>query len=161
MNRFFFRKADSSQGTHLLCGAAALAMLVAGCGKSSDLAPVTGIVTYRGEPVTEGRVAFYPEKGRPAIGVIQADGSYTLTTFEENDGALIGEHRVTIKATRISEAGEPQSFEEELAQLHAQDLEFTPTPTVEWIVPQEYASPQTTPLRRTVAAGENTIFLDL
>jgi hypothetical protein len=34
--------------------------------------------------------------GKAAVGRIQPDGTYTLTTFEDADGAIVGEHWVTI-----------------------------------------------------------------
>jgi len=78
-----------------------LAGLLIGCGGGSgheETASVTGTVTLKGTPVTEGRIAFFPPKGRPAMGTIQSDGTYTLTTFDPGDGALLGNHRVTITA---------------------------------------------------------------
>lgn len=34
--------------------------------------------------------------GKPGFGHIQGDGSYVLQTYRENDGAVVGEHLVTI-----------------------------------------------------------------
>jgi hypothetical protein len=34
--------------------------------------------------------------GKPAFGMLQGDGSYTLTTYTAGDGAILGEHWVTI-----------------------------------------------------------------
>jgi hypothetical protein len=34
--------------------------------------------------------------GKPALGKIESDGAYRLTTFDMNDGAVVGEHWVTI-----------------------------------------------------------------
>lgn len=78
--------------------------LMTGCSKSPfDLAPVHGKVTIDGKPVPAGRVMFAPiakgesrEVGKPAFGTLQPDGTFTLTTFEEGDGAVVGEHWVTI-----------------------------------------------------------------
>jgi hypothetical protein len=80
------------------------AVSMVGCSKSPfDLAPVYGKVTIDGKPVSTGRVMFAPiakgesrEVGKPAFGTLQADGTFTLTTFEEGDGAVVGEHWVTI-----------------------------------------------------------------
>jgi hypothetical protein len=77
--------------------------LVAGCDSSlPETVSVGGRVTWQGEPVTQGTVAFMPvepEEGplrRAAVGRIQADGSYRLSTFGRFDGALPGQYRVAI-----------------------------------------------------------------
>ena len=76
----------------------------AGCGKHPyELAPVSGTVTIDGQPVTQANVMFAPiakgEKdaaGKPAFGSLGPDGHFVLTTYDEADGAVIGEHWVTI-----------------------------------------------------------------
>lgn len=74
-----------------------------GCGgapeaaaKLSTTVPVSGLVTYKGNPLTRGTVVFEPDAGRPAHGAIQPDGHYTLSTFKDGDGAVEGTHRVSI-----------------------------------------------------------------
>ncbi len=61
--------------------------------------PVKGKVTYQGKPLTQGTVNFLPEDSWPAIGEIQPNGEYTLSTFEKGDGAVLGFHRVVIFST--------------------------------------------------------------
>ncbi len=81
-----------------------LAATVAGCNRSPyELAPVHGTVTVEGTPLFQGKVLFSPiakgdnvNPGRPAFGKLQSDGTYRLTTFKKNDGAVVGEHWVTI-----------------------------------------------------------------
>jgi len=69
----------------------------AGSGKVPDLIPVKGKVTYKGKPLTKGTIKFEPEGfGRPAVGHLQADGSYVLTTRSDGDGVVAGDHRVSI-----------------------------------------------------------------
>ena len=62
----------------------------------STAVPVSGLVTYKGKPLTRGTVVFEPDAGRPAHGEIQSDGRYTLSTFKDGDGAVEGTHRVSI-----------------------------------------------------------------
>src|SRR4051812_47562957 len=76
---------------------------VSGCGADDGIGQrysVRGKVTYKGEPVTKGTVGFVPmdSSGRAAIGEIQPDGSYTLTTLIPLDGALPGKYRVSVSA---------------------------------------------------------------
>ena len=140
------------------CG---LLMLVAGgCGPSRPAtATVSGRVTFNGKPVAAGQIVFYPETGRPAMSAINADGRYHLTTFKSGDGAMLGRHRVTIEATRVSSGPTmPKTMEEEM-NGHG----FAPSgpPRVEWLAPVKYSNLQTSPLTAEVKSGENTINFDL
>ena len=88
----------------LACGA------ISGCGGGDefDVVPISGTVTCNGDPLSAGHVQFMPSSGaasegggstiagKMATAVIQADGSYTLTTYEEGDGAVVGRLRVLI-----------------------------------------------------------------
>jgi Protein of unknown function (DUF1559) len=65
--------------------------LLLGCAESRPkTAVVTGKVTYQGKPVPHGTITFVPANGPAATGEIRPDGSYTLTTFRDGDGALLG-----------------------------------------------------------------------
>jgi len=75
-----------------------------GCSRSPyELTSVVGKVTIDGQPFTQGKVMFAPiaagkssEAGRPAFGRLQSDGSFELGTYEPGDGAVVGEHWVTV-----------------------------------------------------------------
>ena len=73
----------------------ALAALV-GCDRGPTLVPVTGKVLYKGKPLEFGSVMFQPPSGQPAVGEIQPDGTFTLSTFRPDDGAVVGTHKVRI-----------------------------------------------------------------
>jgi hypothetical protein len=89
-----------------------LVLLAAGCGKSDNLAPVSGVVTLDGRPVEGATVNFQPMTEGKALagthvgssGKTDGSGRYTLTTVENKprSGALVGKHRVTI--SKVSEA---------------------------------------------------------
>jgi len=76
------------------------AAILAGCQRTPyEVAPVHGTVTVDDKPLFQGKVMLTPvakgensQAGRPAVGKIDEDGKYWLTTFEENDGAIVGEH---------------------------------------------------------------------
>ena len=80
--------------------------LCAGCNRSPefDVAPVEGMVTLDGRPLTSGKVTFVPDQshgtdGPIGVGEIQADGSYKITTLpraESLDGAIVGHHRIRV-----------------------------------------------------------------
>lgn len=148
----------------------ALAMQVTtltGCGGAdrSELAPVSGQVTIDGTPVAQGSIRFYPAEGRMAIGEI-VDGQYALRTYEENDGAVLGAHKVTIKAVETKakkvpkfdpppDATPAQIKELEVEMLEGMDAAFV------WIVPEKYSTLSRTPLTAEVQVGENPINFSL
>ncbi len=82
-----------------------------GCGDDDGLGkrlPVSGNVTYKGQPLASGSVSFIPEDptiGRPASGAIEG-GSYRMTTMSPDDGVIPGKYRVTIGATDKLDLGQ-------------------------------------------------------
>jgi hypothetical protein len=82
-----------------------LCLAIVGCGSLSTAQgaptlPVKGKVTYKGKPLTKGTITFQPEgAGKDATGEIQPDGTFVLTTYKKDDGAVVGKHRVTIDKT--------------------------------------------------------------
>ena len=82
---------------HILVLVLAALGVVGGCGgKQLPVAPAEGQVSYRGKPLPFGSVMFQPVMGPPARGVIQPDGTFQLSTYGSNDGAVIGQHQVRI-----------------------------------------------------------------
>lgn len=136
---------------------ASLALSVAGCGPSYPTThPVSGTITYQGQPVPQGTIVFYPEEGRAAMSNIEADGSYRLTTFRPGDGALPGRHTVTITAIADSASG-PASFEQEMDQ----GMLGRGQKGVRWLVPERYSKRDTTPLTAEVPVPDGTLDFDL
>ncbi|NLF06447.1 MAG: hypothetical protein GX594_00490 [Pirellulaceae bacterium] len=126
-----------------------------GCGPSRpETAAVKGRVIYQGKPVAEGTITFYPESGRPATGSISADGTYRLTTFEPNDGATLGRHRVTIEARRIT----APMMQGETA---GEEVGAYGPPVVEWLVPEKYSRLDGSTLTAEVQQGGGDIDFDL
>ncbi|MCH2114856.1 MAG: carboxypeptidase-like regulatory domain-containing protein [Pirellulales bacterium] len=77
------------------------ALLLNGC-KKDKYPPrfrVTGKVTFPdGAPVRTGVIEFVPIRGNlTANGTINSDGTYSLSTIGQDDGACAGEYRVIVK----------------------------------------------------------------
>jgi hypothetical protein len=93
----------------VLCGCV---LILSGCGRSDRLptAKVTGKVTLNGDPLPIGSLLFVPDKGGPTSqGRIAADGRYSMGTYTETDGAILGTHKVMITALKAPEgAGLPE-----------------------------------------------------
>ncbi|MBN2296797.1 MAG: hypothetical protein JXM70_30505 [Pirellulales bacterium] len=118
-------------------------------------------MTFRGAPVTVGQVIFWPETGRSAQGKINPDGTYSLTTFDADDGAVLGKHTVTIEAIKVHESGpKPTSLEEEIRMGREGKLGSGQV-AVQQLIPPKYANRQTSGLSKEVVRGENTFNFDL
>ena len=101
-----------SSWTDLSC-AGILVIALSGCHDPYGTAPVSGTITCDGEPILEGRILFYPQSqsdvpndnpGKRAEGLIK-DGEYEMRTFGkpgDNDGAIIGPHRVAVFEPEIN-----------------------------------------------------------
>ncbi|MDY0168420.1 MAG: hypothetical protein RBS80_17860 [Thermoguttaceae bacterium] len=94
MNRFLDERRSPFPwvGTVLL-----VTLAIAGCGGDQlSTAPVQGKVLYQGKPLQFGAVTFQPAAGPPASGAIQSDGTFRLSTYGRNDGAILGTHKVAV-----------------------------------------------------------------
>lgn len=92
---------------------AALAILVAGCGKNPHrLAPVNGNVTMDDKPLPGALVSFLPDTKPGAMpsptsrAYTDKDGRYTLTSSEDKAGAVVGTHKVRISTLRSTGGSE-------------------------------------------------------
>ena len=73
-----------------------LIFTTAGCG-TAKATKVEGVVTLDGKPLPGATVSFMPVgEGRPASGRTDSDGSFRLTTFATDDGALPGTYKVVV-----------------------------------------------------------------
>jgi hypothetical protein len=128
-----------------------LALLLAvsclgGCDGQPKTFQVTGTVTYHNKPVEGARVMFIPANNRPASGLTDAQGRFTLLSFAVDDGAVAGEHVVCITK----------------AALDGKDTSGSPYPQGHFILPLRYSTPLKTPLKVTVnPAGSNDFRFDL
>jgi hypothetical protein len=71
--------------------------LAAGCGDKPNLVKVGGTVTHKGQPVPNVVVTFVPEKGRASSGTTDAQGHFTLKFTRDEEGVVLGKHRVSVQ----------------------------------------------------------------
>lgn len=71
--------------------------------------PVSGIVTYNGEPVEGALVTFTPTEltGSGANGRTDADGRFEMGTYEATDGVRPGSYQVSITKVPVTIADQP------------------------------------------------------
>ncbi|RCS46130.1 hypothetical protein DTL42_16745 [Bremerella cremea] len=109
-------------------------LTASGCGGSGGpTEKVTGKVTFKdGSTVSGGMIVFSDlVENSSSVGYIKEDGTYTLGTFDEADGAPIGKYKVTIVGN--SEYGEKSA------------------------IATRFGEQGQTPLKAEVKAEENTI----
>jgi len=77
--------------------------LVLGCFDSDTIVPVSGQVTLDGEPLAGAVVGFEPiaqegelEAGYGSYAKTDDDGRYSLRSLKNEEGAMIGQHRVSV-----------------------------------------------------------------
>ncbi len=83
-----------------------LLLVLTGCGGTKDpwkdkrpkTTAVSGRVTYKGNPLDEAVITFHADSGNvTSYGRTDQKGQFKLTTFEPDDGATIGSHKVAIQ----------------------------------------------------------------
>lgn len=129
-----------------------------GCGGADipddrpDVVPVSGVVLHNGNPVEEAHVTFVSssdEQAKAAFGRTDGQGRFKLTTFSTNDGAVLGEHVVTVSKFSSSE----DSGEDVVSD------EGNRTVEVESLIPEQYSKLDQSGLTATVTAGGDNEFM--
>jgi len=104
---------------------------------------VNGKVFFAGTPAAEAQVAFHAIEGkkmrRVADGLVEADGSFLLTTYKAFDGAPAGSYAVTVVWREPDDKGRPGPNR----------------------LPEKYSRPDTSGLRAQVKSGTNEVVLNL
>lgn len=119
-----------------------------GCGSRNPAThAVTGTVSYQGKLVEGAGVMFMPSSGRPASGRTDAQGRFTLRTYKDGDGAIVGENVVSIS---------------KMIPVPGDDAKDPMLKRMSSVLPTRYATPTTSPLKATVsAAGPNDFTFEL
>jgi len=147
--------ANCTKGFSVLFSLVAMTCLLMGSGCSANtphVVPVTGKVSYNGKPLNNGTIMLIPDgEGFGATGIIQPDGTFTLTSFKKGDGAAPGNYKVTVEVF-------PDEAETGVAVgLPGAEFGEGQKPPV----PVKYSSSATTPLRAIVNDGETELDLEL
>jgi hypothetical protein len=133
----------------VLFALAGLATLACSACRPSDripVVPVKGQLFYQGQPAVDALVIFHPVNNadpnapRPT-GRVGADGSFTLTTYDQDDGAPVGVYNIAV-VWRLTpaDAEDDDDGQGKVDQLQGQ-----------------YGDPLTSGLRREVKEGSNEL----
>ncbi|MCA8998568.1 MAG: carboxypeptidase regulatory-like domain-containing protein [Planctomycetaceae bacterium] len=146
----------------------AVSLTIVGCSGGSDpnrkpTHPVSGTVKMGDAPVGQASVTFSPVQGQPvATARTDAEGKFTLTTYEAGDGAAAGNYKVLVSKSGGSPAKEssPQSVHDAISTGGPPPSAHSgpSAPGDGSSLPQQYAGSETTPLTATVEEGKENVF---
>jgi hypothetical protein len=138
----FYLHRSSCRGRHatrsMVIGLMSLVCLM-GCGDDRpSRVPISGQVLIDGQPLQFGYVKFVPAGGRPSISSLDKEGRFKLACFEDDDGAILGVHRVEVAA------GE----------------QLGPT-KVRWHAPKKYADFRSSGLQQEITTTSESVVINL
>jgi len=121
-------------------------LLFVGCGRGEKnhvaVHPVQGAIQFRGQPMEGALVSLHPKSATDDVptprATVAKDGTFTVTTYDGNDGAPEGDYVVTVQWYRPVRVGN--------------DLVGGPN-----VLPAKYALAETSDVQIRVAAGENRL----
>ena len=116
------------------------------------MVPIRGEVLYNGKRLTEGEgtVVYMTAEsgdGRRATGAIQPDGTFTLTTLDPGDGALMGKYTILVYCYEPHPGNPKTPQERQRASRHGIKRGS--------IIPEKYANPATSGLSDVVDASHS------
>ena len=143
--------------------------VVVGCGDGGlpKRVPVEGSVLYKGKAL-EGATVVFQADGAPRVasGITDAAGKFKLTTYEPNDGAVVGTHKITV--TKLDTKNQPaqgNASAENPDEAYAKAMAMAsrdPKMGAKDELPTIYGDMAKTPLKETVTeAGPNIFTLQL
>jgi hypothetical protein len=122
-----------------------LAAALVGCSSEPPFGEVSGTVTFKGQPVTEGSITFInPNEGGTAGADIGKDGSFTVP-----GKVKVGEYIVFIEP--------PMHMVDTSPGKTPPSPEYKPAPNI----PVKYRQQGTTPFKETVKEGKNVFTFDM
>jgi hypothetical protein len=110
-----------------------IGLSVIGCGKGTGETAVSGRATYKGAPISNAALIFFPGVGRSTNVTSDADGNYSTSLTP-------GEYTVTVMIG---------------VELPPGWKEGQPIPRQKIMLPPQYGKRTQTPLKATVAAGQS------
>lgn len=125
----------------------AFVLAAVGCGKSDapriKTYPITGKVSFKGTPPVGAQVVLHPVSSSgpddiSSAGKVKDDGTFSITTYADGDGAPPGEYAATVVWFKVQE--------DEVGGGRGPN-----------VLPPEYADPKTTPVKVTVAQSPTEV----
>ena len=112
---------------------------LAGCSDGRPArVPVSGQVLIDDKPLAFGFIQFSPAQGRPSGARLDREGRFSLSCFDQNDGAILGSHQVTVNGS-----------------------EAVGTDQIRWHAPKKYSDPATSGLAEKISSPVNDLVIRL
>jgi hypothetical protein len=108
-----------------------------GCSDRPHIVPVSGQVLIDGQPLSYGFIRFSSGEGRPALGRLDNEGRFRLTTYDSGDGAIVGLHRIAILTHQVTDTG------------------------IKWHAPRMYADYATSGLTQEISEPTDSLVINL
>ncbi len=122
-----------------VCSFVPFILSLPGCGDGRPRrVPVSGRVMIDGKPLAAGFVQVYPDTDRAAFGAIGPDGRFRLTTYDVNDGCVLGKHRLAVIGREDKSPG-----------------------AVMWLAPKKYTDPRSSGLELEVTGPTDNVEIEL
>ncbi len=141
-----------------------------GCGKKKpagmpDLQPTTLTVTQGGAPLAEAVINFKAVDSSMTWtcgGITDSKGVATIVTHGQYKGAPEGKYKVSVMKTVGEGTPPPPSpIDEESARVYKEYIDSGATYEEFYVVDQQYATIETTPLEVEVVKGKNDLTVDV
>lgn len=153
--------------SHRFSFAALIGLCLASAGCAGDKKPqwqrprvvhAGGLVLFQGQPLEGALVTFTnDELSASAFGRTDAQGRFTLTTFELGDGAVAGKHSVSVSKVQVANQVVDKSAAPTWRNAHTSSQ-----PQPRWLIPRRYGNPTTSGLTAQVPEnGSSEIYLEL
>ncbi len=133
----------------VLIGAVVLCGIIAGCGSGGyvrqreSTVAAAGVLLFQGKPLEYFQVMLTPETGTSAVGVTDEQGKFSLGTNQPGDGALAGQHKVSVVYI-----GPPGGSYDGIN-------DFSPPPPPKVKIPAKYGNAATSPVRVEIPKNGN------
>lgn len=154
----------------MILGGLVFSCVIMGCGVDvPSTVPVTGTVMLDGKPLDGATVNFLSEGTNiAASGKTNAEGKFVMKTFIGStsvDGAMVGNHGVSVVKTESKGTGDAPADLEETKKM-MQEMASNPTITSDFkskaLIPERYNNPTMSKLTASVSdSGPNDIVLEL
>lgn len=124
---------------HTFAVFASMLAITLGCGDGRvSRVPVSGKVLIDGQPLTKGSVRFISPNSRASGGVLDSEGRFVLSCYENGDGAVLGTHQVEVVAN-----------------------ERVTTTKMRWLAPKKYANMASSGLTQDITGPTDSVVINL
>jgi hypothetical protein len=112
---------------------------IIGCGDNlPKRVPVSGHVFFDGKPLETGGVGIQTTGERASYAALGPGGAFTVSTFGQNDGLMLGKHKVAVSSKEDVNAS-----------------------TIKWLIPKKYADFETSGLEINITGATSDLKIDL